>query len=94
MSENLTLILLRNVQSPAFESVITPMLLLLISVIAPVVESDSIGMFIFLKKVSDMILPAKSLAVPSPAAAVACMGYVRSIKVRNLDLFARLLKLW
>ncbi len=94
MSENLTLILLRKTHTPVFDSVITPMLLLLISVMAPVVESNSMGIFTFLKKESSMMPPDKSLAVPSPAPAVASMAYVRSIRVRNLDLFARLLKLW
>jgi len=70
------------------------MLLLRISVIAPVVESNSIGTLHFLKKVSLITLKAESLAVPLPPRPCALMLMVLSISVRNLLLLARLLKLW
>ena len=67
------------------------MLLLLISVIAPVVESNSMGMFTFLKNVSCRFVPVHSAVASAPLAAVKLRAYVLSIKVLNLDLFARLL---
>ncbi len=70
------------------------MLLLFISVMAPVVESNSIGMLHFLKNVSFTTVAAQSLVVPFPAPAMTFNVYVLSISVRNLDLLARLLKDW
>ncbi len=89
-----TLILLANVVVCWRPIKRTPMLLLFISVIAPVVESNSMGMLHFLKNVSFTSVAAQSLVVPFPAPARTFNVYVLSISVRNLDLLARLLNDW
>ena len=57
MSENLSLSLLSNPPIPPAEIRSTPMLLDRISVIAPAVASNSMGMLHFLKKVSWITSP-------------------------------------
>lgn len=89
-SENLNLIFEVNPAIPSLEMRSTPRLLDLISVIAPVVKLNSMGMLHFLKKVSSIM----SSKVPASTPASDTSAYVRSMRVRKRDLLLKLLKLW
>lgn len=91
---NLSRIVDSNVRWASFEIRSTPMLLERISVMAPAVLSNSMGILTFLKNVSFIISSPHFVVVPLPDPEPAFSVYVRSIRVRNRPLFAKLLKLW